>query len=186
MALHRIVIRQAINTPGAVFKWSNVYFADVADVPAAAAFGQDLAQASRQYLDELAFVYEVYASDLLPGTDNFTVQAISGDQLGLFVQGTTDFMPPFVCVRVDIGTALGRPSRKFVRAPWREASIMNGTGVTGSVTAALDDFWSLAFTTGSPLRDVDGEQFVSFAIRSVTSRRLGREASVNVPPTPAS
>jgi len=184
VALHRVVIRQAINAANAVYKWSNVYYCDVADVPAAAAFGQQLAQAHREVLDLNAFVYEIYASDIVPNTDNYTVQAVSGQQLGMFDQGTSEFLPSFCVVRVDIGTSIGRPSRKFLRAPWREAAVINGTDLTTAAQAAITAYWAQAFSTGSPLRDPDGETFVSFSIRSVTSRRLGREAGTSVPPEP--
>ena len=73
-----------------------------------------------------------------------------------------------------------RPSRKFYRAPFREADVVNGISTVAG--------WNTALTTGMAsivalpeLRDVDDQIVTGWGNMGLTTRRLGRDAAQNVP-----
>lgn len=183
MALFRLVVRKAINISGAVYKWSNIYFVDRASAQdAAATMGPAVWNRERGFHSTDAFAYEAYASDLVPNTSNYAIVPITANQHGLW-SASGDLLPSFCALRVDITiSGPSRPSRKFYRIPLRETD-WTGSGISTGLAAAVDS--GVASLVALPeLRDESGNQVSSFVVRNVTSRRLGRHASEDVPTNP--
>lgn len=186
MPLFRVQLRMAINRPdlGQVYKWSNLYFGEVADAADGVAKGVSWWSVLRSCHNENAFCYAVYASDLVPATTNYLIGSVPEElQLGTLT-GSGGFLPPFNVARVDLAVASSRPSRKFLRVPLQEGDITLGQ-LTGAIVDAIDDtFTDLLALTDAPV-DESGNAFVGALTLGVTSRRLGKFAFTAVPSPPA-
>lgn len=138
--------------------WANVYHVSAATLEVAADAINRLAAMERQFhLDEVLFLYG-RATDLVAGTDAYFTRPIN--DVGL--RGVaTDPLPPFVTLRVDIGTVGGgRPSRKYYRGVLQEGDT-NRTTLLGSLgniaQQAIDSAKSDLSGLGIELVDVDGQ-----------------------------
>lgn len=185
MALFRVVVRKAWRSATEAFKWSNVYYTDAPDVATAAGRGLGYWNRERIFHDTTTFLYEVYASDLVPLTQNFTtLPAVDGQEFGQYLDATELYHPSIV-LRVDFLVPSSRPSRKFYRIPFREGTVVNGVGTLAAFTAAATDGLDqlLALGAQAPV-DESGNGFTGYVIRGLTTRRLGREAHEGVPAAP--
>jgi hypothetical protein len=190
MARWLISLRKAINTNGIAYKWSNTYFAEAGDAVGALGIGARIwLEGERLFHKDLAFLYEVYVNET--GDAPFSPGSIGtvdvGVRRGLSIAGpsTTDvLLPPFNVVRVDFSVVSSRPSLKFYRLPLMEGDITAGQLVQARINEIQAGLAGLAGITS--LVDVDGQDWTgSASIKSITSRRLGREASLAVPVGPA-
>lgn len=137
---------------------------------------------------EYAYCYEVYASDMLEGTDAFTTVPVpAGDQRGTFGTGTTgDWYNPNTAVRIDLAVAGGFPSRKWHRFPLFESWVASGgeafqgTGFTEALTLAYGGAVGETY-----VRDESGNGFSGVAIKGIRIKRLGKFAYNDVPIGPA-
>lgn len=184
MALFRVITRLALRTSADAYTWSYVWYVEEADVEAAAVYGRDeiwpsLAVCHKAY----TYCYQVYASDLVPSTTNYTVIGVdAGDQPGLIAASSQLYRASTV-VRVELNVAGGRPSRKFVRPALEETDITNGTTLEADIIDAING----AFTdilAASALRDESGNTFSGYTIAGLSDRRLGKFARNDVPPAP--
>lgn len=184
MALFRVVPRLAFNEAIAAFKWSNVFYTDQPTVQAAAAWGIGLWDTAwRLAHSTQTFCYEVYASDLVEGTDVYTTVAhdLNPNIFGAKVPAG-ELMPSWNVARMDINTPSGRPSRKFIRGPWGENDITYDSFTSGAQNA-LQNAGAALFTYGGAF-DEDGQPFTGFALRGVSAKRLGKLAGLAVPSKP--
>lgn len=184
MALFRVLTRMAVRTSADAYTWSYVWYVEAADVDAAAVVGRDEIWPSLAVCHKtIAFCYEIYASDLVPSTTNYTVIGVdAGDQPGLVTGSGQLYRATSVC-RVELNVAGGRPSRKYLRLPFDETEVTNGIVIE---TSAIDDingtFTDIVAITS--LRDESGNLFTGYTIKGVTDRRLGKLARNAVPPSP--
>jgi len=190
MPLFNIAIRKAINTNGIAYKWSNRYFVEEPDVTAALSLASNIwTNIEATFHLDLAFCYEVYANNTedAPFTPGTTQGIPIGVQRGLIEAGpdnTPDLLPPWNVVRVDFPVVASRPSRKFYRIPLIEQQITSGQ-LNAQYITIMQPALNL-FTTVGTMRDIDGQAYAGDPIiRGLTSRRLGREAGLSVPPGPA-
>jgi hypothetical protein len=184
MALFRMLTRMAMRTSADAYTWSYVWYVEAADVEAAAVHGRDvvwpsLADAHKVY----AFCYQIYASDLVPNTTNYTNLAVDpADQPGT-IAASGQLYRASTTVRVELNIAGGRPSRKFHRVPLEEDDVTNGltiaTGIASDVSAAY-----AALLAASDIRDESGNTFSGYTVRGLSDRRLGKTSRNSVPPSP--
>jgi hypothetical protein len=186
MALFRMQLRQAINRPdlGQQYKWSNLYYVEAASLVIATAFGPSAWAILKDATNENAFCYEVYTSDLVPGTTVYSIDAIpTANQPGTLT-GSGGFLPNFNVVRVELNVAGGRPSRKYHRMPLQEGDIVLGS-LEAAASAAIQDTYDALLASIIPLRDESGNELTSVTLKGITSRRVGKLAYTGVPPAPA-
>ncbi len=188
MALFFIQLRQAIEIGGAVlYKWSNTFYADVGDVNDAASVGVALwTNALRNAAREDVFCYQVYARDVLLGTDVFTtVNVAQGSQRGSLIAPISEPYFRSAVVTVTIPVAQSRPSRKFWRPGLREADVIDGVALDSTLTTALQTAFDGVFNTGNiTWRDPDNELLSGPVTLRLGSRRLGDEATADLPVAP--
>lgn len=170
-------------------KWSNTFYLEAAN-PSAAAAG--VVTGWTTYLRNAArttvYAYEVYASDIVPLTDNYVVQTIPTAQArgSLAVPAADQPYLPKVCIAVPLQVPGSRPSRKFWRPGLYETDITNGVSVgSGMVNAINTSFSQFIGNLGAALVDVDGQPITTVGPLRLTTREFGRE-STNLVPAPAS
>lgn len=190
MALWTVQTRKAINTNGIVAKWSNRYITE--DAGPAEALQRALnywVNAERLFHGALVFCYEVYVNRIgdAPFTPGFSAAVPVGVQRGARAQtaaSTVTLLPLWNVIRVDFPVNNSRPNRKFYRTALLESDVTSAqldADVGTGMQAGLD---ILATSTGH--RDTQGNTLLgSYIIRGLTSKRLGRESAVSVPPGPA-
>lgn len=186
MPLYSVSFRLSWDIPGTNRrKWSNVFFKDAPTAVAAAAWGvgswvQDLRNAAR----DRVFCYEVYATSVAPGDDDYTVQAVPVDsQRGTLPAPETDPYWPQTCLSVTMQAEAGRPSRKFWRVGLFEGDVTGGQTVTPGLVAAVTDVFNLFLENSLP-QDPDGQALQVGAQVRLTSRQFGRESGENLPSPP--
>lgn len=189
MARYATYLRMASDIVGQpARKWSNVFFMEAVS-PLAAAFFTASAWAEnlRTCCRERVYAYEVYATDLTPGTDAFSVVGISpGEQRGLLTTpiGEEPYMPK-TCLAVTLGVSGGRPSRKFWRPGIYEGDIVNGVGVNPALVTLINTaFTNMIDSLGSVFVDPDGQNVFSVSRIRLTTREFGRESQTDVPLPP--
>lgn len=188
MALFFVQLRQAIEIGGStLYKWSNIFYADVGDVSDAASVGVSLwTNALRNAARTDVYCYQVYARDVLSGTDIFTtVNVPQGSQRGTLTPPVSQPYFRSAVVTVTIPVALSRPSRKFWRPGLREADVIDGTDLDTSLAGDLQAAFDLVFNTGNiTWRDPDGELLSGPVTLKLGSRRLGDESTADLPIAP--
>jgi hypothetical protein len=185
MPLFRVTPRKAINDAGGRAKWSNLYYINASSVNEAAAIGVNVwVYGERLFHRSRVFCYEVYATSLVPADNVFTTSAVpEGLQRGGIV-GAGDQLPLFNVLRVDLPVlAGGRPSRKFYRPTLEEGDQINGALTNAPLLAAIAAGMAVIQSTPE-VRDESGNFFSGHVIKGITSRRLGRDSSANVPSAP--
>lgn len=189
MPLYRVAWRQAHDATFATRRrWSNVLYTNAPSSVAAAAAGVVAWETwLRNAQSQTIFCYEVYATDLTVGTEDYTVQAVpSGLQRGSIAPNTGERYMPKVCSAVTLNVPGSRPSRKFWRMDLRESDITEGTilnvnyinGITAAFNALLGDVAAI-------WTDPDGQVLTSTGRIRLTTREFGRESTVDVPQPPA-
>lgn len=168
------------------FKYSYVYYANLANVSEAAAKGAEIWEALKQGHGEYAYCASVYASDLTPVTAIYEEIAIpSGDQRGLVNYGSNvNAYHPEVCYRQDMTVTASRPSRKYFRLAWTEDDLAPGGRTIISSSQDVINGMTVALAAVEDLCDVDGQPLVGFVNKGVTTHDLGRDSFALVPPPP--
>lgn len=185
MARFLIETRKAALTTIGKYKWSNRYFAEVADAGAALTLGASIWNGGEsKFHNADAYCYEIYVNQQgdPPFSVGFTQAMPGGDQRGdLLASG--QFLPHFNVVRVDFSVTASRPSRKFYRIPLREDQNENASPTSALLTALTTGCTFLSEIEN--IVDVDGQDWSgAFSIKGFTSRRLGKLAFVSVPDGP--
>lgn len=185
MAVYKVALRQAVGEPF-FKKWSNTYYIDAGSGSEALDLGLEIWEDYlREVFSEGIYCYEIYANSTFdpPGSPGVTLPVPVGTQRGqLTGWSPATALPLFNTVRVDIFVIASRPSRKFLRPGLTESSIENGQlfpAYGPLIKAQFDLLAALPYTV-----DVDGQKWTSSIVKGITSRRLGREAGVDVPPGP--
>lgn len=113
-------------------------------------------------------------SDMVPGTDTFVVVPIneSGERVVL-----TQALPLFDVLRVDFGTGIGRPSRKYLRGVLAEGDQENYGELLAASLAEFQTNYANAVLAVPEYVDVDGQEFVSAAPFSRVAMRQLRRGS---------
>jgi len=187
MPLFKVSVRKAVNDAGGAFKWSNSYYVQTDTPGAAAVLGRAIwVNAEAVFHRSRVFCYEVYATTVAPGDNSYVILPTpEADQPGQ-IAGAGDQLPLFNVIRVDLPTVLpGRPSRKFYRPTLEEGDQTNGILTNATLLAALNAGLTYLWEEIPELADESNNLFNGYTIRGITSRRLGKFASVAVPPAPA-
>lgn len=188
MALYKVSWRFAHDATFIVRrKWSNVLYVDSPSSVAAAAAGVVAWEDTlRNGMSTNIFCYEVYATSVASGDDDFTVQAVTpGNQRGNLVSSAGDLYLPKVCLAVTLPVTGSRPSRKFWRIDLRESDIVNGITLNPAVVNAVRLAWDFTISNGAGLwRDVDGQVISGVGRIRLTTREFGRESTVDLPEPP--
>lgn len=189
MAIFRTVLRMASDIVDQVQrKWGPTFYVEAASPTAAAtALAVGWADSLRQTCRERVYAYEVYATDLAPLTDNYTVVSIAqGSQRGALVTpAPAEPYLPKVCVAVTLLVENSRPSRKFWRPGLYEVDITNGVTVAAPLLASIRDNFSIFVESFNGfLVDPDGQPITGVGPLRLTTREYGRESTVDVPTPP--
>ena len=181
MALFRVTIRKAISgSSGLNYKWSNVYYDEAPDASTAADHGLGIWNRERPFHNTNVYCYEVYASDLVPGTVNFVQKRPTAAQQYGQYGSTGEWYASFACVRIDLLVPLSRASRKFYHVPLVEADVVNGASFVPALITALTTGLDQIIAVAS-LRDESGNNVIGWVNHGITSRRLGRQAFHDIP-----
>lgn len=186
MAIYSVSLRQSHDfSSQSRRKWSNVFFVDAANAAAAAAWGVALWQEYlRQAVRAPVWCYEVYATSLQQGDDDYFVQGVPpGSQRGTMAGGTGEIYGREYCVAVTIPAAQGRPSRKFWRPGLTEGDITNGEHLNQAVVDTIESVFNDALGIVEAV-DPDGQQLQPPVRARLSLRRLGRESAENLPAPP--
>lgn len=191
MTLYRGTMRLAIDRNGApLYKWSNVWYVESPNPGVAAeqlaAFWLDVAPAYRPNV----FCYEIYVTDRNATTDHYTILPIPlGQQRGTYGSAITGdiLYNPNVCAALTINVIGSRPSRKFIRAGFSEGDIAdNGRRLDPEFADRIRTFYNTAIANrNGSLGDPDGQQLLPFTSLKLTTRRLGKQAFIDLPAGPA-
>jgi len=189
MPLFLVATRKAINTNGVLAKWSNRYFVEVPTIQDALDAGNGIWTVGEAvFHNALAFCYEIYANAVndppnTPGTTQSVAAADSRGERVAIASDTLTLLPLWNVVRTDFPVVASRPSRKFYRIPLLEGDITSAQ-VDPDILIALQA--GCSFIAGLDImRDVDGQDYTGGSVvKGLTSRRLGRDSAVNVPPAP--
>jgi hypothetical protein len=154
--------------------WTNVYWLTGTTVND---FGPEVTavvNAEKALYPEWVKITKVRIDDATPDTDvsKAYVQNISGTRA--LVAGN-QWAPLFVVARVDIETATGRPSRKYLRGVLFEADF-DTASLTGGITALLQSYGN-ALVASAALVDVDGQDFTAAAPYPAPAMRQLRRGS---------
>jgi hypothetical protein len=168
-------------------KWSTTFHMLTANVEtAAAALVGEWVTYLRNAASDTIFAYEVYASDMLPGTSDYVVLPIpSGSQRGTIDNGANQPYLLKTAVRVNLNVAGSRPSFKFWRPGLVETQVENGVAITAGLTTAITTaFTNFISDLEGVLVDVDGQPVTTLGAFRLTTREFGRYAGNDVPSPP--
>jgi len=193
MTLYRATLRQALGggTSPDAYKWSNVWYVEASDPESAGELlAGDWVDILRVHASVLCYAYEVYVSDLLPGTTAFTTVPIApGSQRGLGTGMTgdgTDLYNPNICLRVDLPVSGGFASRKWHRCGLNEAAVAPGGLIMSNTTwqsQIVADYAAMA--SQAHIRDESGNAFTGATLVGLRPKRLGKFARFELPVPPA-
>lgn len=186
MAIFSVNLRQSWDqNQGVQRKWSNVFFFEAPSSVAAAAAGVGLWTGFlRNAVRTSVFCYEVYATSLLEGDDEYTVQTMTpGLERGTLVVPTGEAYDPTVCIAVTIRASSGRPSRKYWRPGLKESDVVAGSSIVPALVAQVEAAFNAALDA-TPLVDPDGQALSSPVLARYSRRKFGRESVEGVPAVP--
>lgn len=186
MALYSVSIRQSWDIPGINRrKWSNVVFIDAPNADAAAAAGIGLWEVHlRNAARTNVFCYEVYATSVTQGDDDYAVQVTpEAFSRGTLPIGNGEPYAPKNCLSVTLRAVAGRPSRKFWRPGLWEGDVVAGQAVGAALVAAVETAWS-GVLAENIVRDPDNQALIGAPLVRFTSRAFGRESAENLPSPP--
>lgn len=188
MALYRTSLRMAHDvTFSQRRKWSNTFYVEAPNATAAAAaVAVGWESALRGGVRANIFAYEVYATDLLPGTEDYDVVTIpSGLARGTIgLQASQNYLLK-ACLGVVLRVSGSRPSRKFWRCGLNELDVVDGVSVGGTIIDLVENaFGEFLVEMGGALRDPDGQPFEDVGRIYLTTREFGRTAGYDVPEAP--
>lgn len=186
MPLYSVSLRQSWDiTQAPRRKWSNTFFFDAPNATAAAAAGVGLWTGFlRNAARSIVFCYEVYATSVLEGDDDYFVQPMTaGLERGTLTPPAGEEYDPVVCASVTIRASSGRPSRKYWRPGLREADVVQGTTLVPAVVAAVEAAFNDALAN-VPLVDPDGQTLIAPVVVRYSRRKFGRESTENLPSVP--
>lgn len=187
MALYRVAWRLAHDvTWPARRKWTTTAFVDAASaIMAGAAAAAAWTAYLRAATFDTVFCYEVYASDMVPGTDNYYTQSITpGSQRGTIA--SSGMGEPYLlkaCVTTSLNVTGSRPSRKFWRPGLYELAVVNGVGITTALDTAIRNAWA-GLCSDETFVDPDGQLYNSVGTLRLGTREFGRYAGNDVPSPP--
>lgn len=125
-------------------RWTNVYTIESTDLVAADAAATELLNFELA-IHSSAVLIETYRLSTYPA-DGFNYVTTPVFQYGAKAQ--TDFLPPFVAVRMDLIAAPARPGRKFYHTMVEEADQQKGFMFPAAVTA-IETAWDTNVVGGS-------------------------------------
>jgi hypothetical protein len=188
MPLYRVALRFATDQPGQPFrKWSNTFFAEETGASIAAFRGLGLwNDGLRAAARERVYLYQVYAADLNPATDDYYVLNVDPAlQRGNLPTPTGEPYQPKTCVAVTLPVSGSRPSRKFWRPGLFEGDVANGVSITPALATIIQTQWDQALTSAeSYWLDPDGQTLQVPVQLRLSTREFGREATADVPVPP--
>lgn len=180
MPIHRVTIEK--HQPSVGEFWTNVYFVNVNDRPAAIPIMDALVAAERAlYIGPTGiYITKGRIDDRNPATpEAFTTKVynLAGQRTGT----TGGQAPLWVTVRVDLSTGdTGRPSRKFLRGVLTEDDF-NMVSLSGTVQSLVVGYIQAVVNAG--IVDVDGQNITNGALFNAPQmRQLRRGAKKKVTP----
>jgi hypothetical protein len=191
MSLYKTQLRQAIGgglSPDA-YKYSNTLHIEAANVEAAAVKMAELWTAHMVAWNSVfCYAYEVYATDLVLHTTNFTTLPITPSlQRGHFNQGDiqSNLYASGIAYRLDLTVPSGFASRKWLRFGMIESDVAPGGHNLSNATIenALLAGWA-AIVADDSVRDESGHHFSGVASHGLQNKRLGKFARYQIPPPP--
>lgn len=188
MTLYKTALRMAHDvTFSQRRRWSTTFYVEAANATAAAsAIAVAWNATLKNGCDTRVFAYEVYATDQLPGTEDFAVVGIpASQQRGTIDAGASEAYLLKAAIAVELLVPNSRPSRKFWRPGLRETQVVNGVSVEANTASLVRTaFTNFLTTMGSALKDPDGQTFSGVGKLTLTTRQFGREAGSNLPEPP--
>lgn len=159
MAVYRITTHKRMPDHAGIKPWTNVYYADVADLSTALETGHVIAGIEVSILKEYVNIYKVSAVQPLPehqpGASE--VEDLNGTVTGDFAL----MLPLFNSIRLVMNDGVGRPSQKYFRCPLQEDEISGGVligafvdDVNANYSGFIIGVGGLCSNTGDPITDV--------------------------------
>lgn len=182
MAIYEITLEKTqLNPQNQSIYWSNVYHCNAADLASAQSIANTVFTAERNiHAPAVTFTKFRVRPAVVGAQGAITTLNTAGTRTGV----SGDYLPLYNTLRVDFNTAVGRPSRKYLRLPIFESDQSNGQLVAATMTQINTNYVTpIQSLTG--LCDVDGEAFVSVVARSeVQMRQLRRGSKRKTPVLP--
>lgn len=174
MPLYQVDIEKSflVNAAQTVY-WTNSYHVNAADQAAATTAGLAIVEIERDvHYNSVVFTKMRARPAVVGALGNITSLNVTGDR----ASAGQDMLPLFNTVRIDFNTAVGRPSRKYIRGPVAEAD-----QTAGNLTSTMQTLFSTSYRApllalGSYV-DVDGEAFVSGQVYAPVQMRQLRRGS---------
>jgi hypothetical protein len=185
MTLYRLELRQAIYSGNTVRrKWRNTFFAERDSVDDALIVAQAIWSNLRQQTRANVFCYEIYATDLNPGTSDYRVITVPNEEQTGLLSATPDLWDINVCWALSLNVGSSRPSRKYIRPGLAEGDFSGGNFTNFGWLSDYVNMVKLMLELIPPLRDESGNPFSGTASIKLSNRRLGRTSPLNLPPHP--
>lgn len=153
--------------------WTNRYMLSSASREQAEASALELVAAERLTHSNQILFDRVRVSDTLPNTSNYSIIPLTG------VGGYSDsggMLPLFNVMRIDFRTAVGRPSRKYIRAGLSTLS-MGGNFILNDAQKARGNSYITAVLAVEEYVDVDGEDIIAGVVLPTIAMRQLRRGS---------
>lgn len=180
MAVFQIDIEKTmVLSTGITYYWTNVYHVVAADQAAAVSIANSVVVIEKSVHSTAQTFTKCRVRQNLP-------LAMSGSIIVLTGTGAranpADVMPPFNCVRVDFGKAIGRPCRKYLRINVGETEQANGLLAPGTITAINSGYRDPLVALGT-ICDPDGDLIINgVVLQPVQMRQLRRGSKRKIAP----
>jgi len=160
--------------------WTNVYYVDTEAITGAVPVANAIVEAERAITSDLVTFTKYRISDIDPETELYVTQVLNlmGER-----HNETHMLPLFNVLRVDMSTATGRPSRKYLRGVLCEADIEFNDILIGP-QGVFDVAYCQALEAIPELVDVDDQPFTAINAKSTVGMRQLRRGSRRTPVLP--
>lgn len=174
MATFQVDIEKTSNLPtGQTYYWTNVYHVSAADQASAVAIGNSIVAIEKAVHRTDQTFTKMRVRQTLPDAMSGSIVVLTGTGA---IAAAGDSIPPFNCVRVDFGKAIGRPCRKYLRTGLRETDQANGLLLSSYVTAVTTGYSTPLVALGT-VCDPDGDLIINGSVMTPVQMRQLRRGS---------
>lgn len=166
MALYRATIHKRLILAPQV-QWSNVYMLDTSNAVTAGDNAEAIAAFEADAMYNVAQVFRVSTRPKLGGVGQSRDVSLTGV---LVAPSPDDFLPLWNVVLVTFGDALGRPEKKYFRAPLHEASV-DGSSLTPGFRTSVETAYAAPLATYPFYVGPNGEAITSHTVSTRVQMR---------------
>lgn len=154
-------------------RWTNRYFVEAADLTAANAMGSALVTVEKSFHRAWVAFNTLRVRTAVQGDDLYTITPLTGT--GAVAGTTAASLPLFNVLRIDLGAAAGRPSRKYYRGVLQVEDQAAGALDPAAYLNAVQGLETIL--EGGNLVDVDGQVLLTVAPHQRVGMRQLRRGS---------